>query len=453
MISRIILSAVVMLSLSKHLTIPFGDTIKTNLDYAKMAEVWIHSSSVATSKGKTWLQVPADSVWKKYPADSFPKDIYSGTSGVALFYLELYNSTADKKYLTEAESGAQFLINTLADKVYHKDSVGLYTGLAGIGFTFDKVFSVTNKKEYRENALKCVALLEKSAEQKGNGVEYGGTTDIIYGAAGIGEFLFYADEKMGAKNAMPLARKIADRLLESSVPDSSGGVKWPMNPDEIAKPRFMPNFSHGTAGVCYFLASMYEKTKEKKYLDAVMAGMKTLERCTSKDGLIFHHEPDKKDLFYLGWCHGPVGTSRLYYKLWQITKEQKWLDKINLAAKSMMNCHIDEKQTPGFWNNVSQCCGTASAAGFFLDTYEVTKNKEYLDFGKSLIKNLISRATEEKKGVKWIQAEHRIKPDFLQAQTSYMQGAAGIGTTLLHFDEFEKGKTPSIILPDNPFFF
>ena len=433
--------------------LPFfsGEGNKIYRETALKAEKWISSSSVITNKGKTWLQVPADSVWRNYPADSFPKDIYSGTSGVVLFYLELYNSTSDKTYLAEAESGAQFLINTLDNKVYNKDSVGLYTGLAGIGFTLDKVFLASNKKIYRDNALKCITLLEKSAQQKGNGVEWGGITDIIYGGAGIGEFLLYADEKMEDKAALPLAKKIADRLLESSVPDSSGGVKWPMNPEEIAKPRFMPNFSHGTAGVCYFLASMYEKTKEKKYLDAAMAGMKTLERCTSPDGLIFHHEPDKKDLFYLGWCHGPAGTARLYYKFYQITKEEKWMDKIKLAAKSMMNCGLPEKQTPGYWNNVSQCCGIASTAGFFLDLYDITKSKEYLDVSKRAAKILIDRASEEKGGLKWTQAEHRIKPDFLQAQTSYMQGGAGIGVLLLHLDDFENGKKPFIMLPDNPF--
>ena len=37
-------------------------------------------------------------------------------------------------------------------------------------------------------------------------------------------------------------------------------------------------------------------------------------------------------------------------------------------------------------------------------------------------------------GLKWIQAEHRLHPDRLTAQTGLMQGAAGVGLTLLRLD-------------------
>ena len=31
--------------------------------------------------------------------------------------------------------------------------------------------------------------------------------------------------------------------------------------------RLMPNFSHGTAGIAYFLARLYEETHDKAFLD------------------------------------------------------------------------------------------------------------------------------------------------------------------------------------------
>jgi hypothetical protein len=52
---------------------------------------------------------------------------------------------------------------------------------------------------------------------------------------------------------------------------------------------------------------------------------------------------------------------------------------------------------------------------------------------------------------RWIQAEHRIQPKLLIAQTAYMQGAAGIGMLLLHFDALKHGRPARITLPDNPF--
>jgi len=53
--------------------------------------------------------------------------------------------------------------------------------------------------------------------------------------------------------------------------------------------------------------------------------------------------------------------------------------------------------------------------------------------------------------VRWIQAEHRVKPELLVAQTGYMQGAAGIGMLFLHLDALERGRKASIVFPDSPF--
>ena len=153
----------------------------------------------------------------------------------------------------------------------------------------------------------------------------------------------------------------------------------------------------------------------------------------------------------MGWCHGPVGTARLYYRLWEITKDEVWLEALHRAAKGILQSGIPEKRTPGFWNNAGQCCGSAGVAEFFLDLHRLMGRPEYLAFSKRVTKDLLARATEVKGGLKWIQAEHRVKPDLLAAQTGYMQGAAGIGMLLLHLHEFEQGKTRAITLPDSPF--
>ena len=60
-------------------------------------------------------------------------------------------------------------------------------------------------------------------------------------------------------------------------------------------------------------------------------------------------------------------------------------------------------------------------------------------------------ATRGAGGMEWIQAEHRIKPDLLVAQTGYMQGAAGIGMLLLRLDDLERNKKPAVTFPDSPF--
>lgn len=65
--------------------------------------------------------------------------------------------------------------------------------------------------------------------------------------------------------------------------------------------------------------------------------------------------------------------------------------------------------------------------------------------------DLLARATKDGDGLKWIQAENRVQPNLLVAQTGLMQGATGIGLWLLHMDEYDHGKKPLVILPDSPF--
>jgi uncharacterized protein YyaL (SSP411 family) len=90
-------------------------------------------------------------------------------------------------------------------------------------------------------------------------------------------------------------------------------------------------------------------------------------------------------------------------------------------------------------------------AEFFLSLFHVTEKPEYLDFVKELTKQIIDKAIRDDSGMRWVHAEHRSRPDFLQAQTNLMQGAAGIGLWLLRLREFERGQKPLVVMPDNPF--
>ena len=70
-----------------------------------------------------------------------------------------------------------------------------------------------------------------------------------------------------------------------------------------------------------------------------MAGAEYLQAVAKTDGdvcMIFHNEPDGKELYYLGRCHGPVGTARLFYRLYQVTNEGKWMGLVKKAARAIV---------------------------------------------------------------------------------------------------------------------
>jgi len=197
------------------------------------------------------------------------------------------------------------------------------------------------------------------------------------------------------------------------------------------------------------------KWGDERLLDAAVAGARYLQSVASTgDGdvcLVFHNEPDGEDLYYLSWRHGPVGTARLFYRLASVTREEEWLRWANMCARGIMQSGIPEQRTPGFWNNVSQCCGDAGVGEFFSSMYQVTGDQAYHDFLYRIRASVVERATEDSVGIRWLQAEHRTRPELVVAQTGYMQGAAGMATFLLHLDALESGRETTVVLPDSPF--
>jgi lantibiotic modifying enzyme len=406
---------------------------------ALKAARWIRASAVTAAQGASWPADPRD-------PKTVNTSLYSGTPGVVLFFLEAHRSTGDESYLKDARAGADYLLASVAGE----KEAGLYTGLAGIGFALQETFKLTGDRKYRDGAALAARAIEGRAIKSGAGVEWNSTTDIISGSAGTGLFLLYAAKELKEPRLRELAAQSGRRLIELGKPEA-GGLKWAMTEKF---PRLMPNFSHGTAGVAYFLATLYAETKGKEFLDAALAGasyLKAIAKTENDACLIFHNEPDGKQLYYLSWCHGPAGSARLFYRLYQVTGDREWMGWVRRSARAILISGIPDKQTPGFWNNVSQCCGSAGVADFFLSLYRVTRDRQYLSFAKRMTDQLLAKATVDAGGMYWVQAEHRVRPELLVAQTGLMQGAAGIGLWLLKLDGFERGKHSAITLPDSPF--
>lgn len=412
---------------------------RLHLEAAVQAAQWIMAASVETDQGLTWSVVPGEE-------GMINNTLYSGTPGVILFFLEMYHTTGQTSYLQAAMDGADYLLETLSQE----KMAGFYAGISGVGFALLETYKASKKLGYLNGATQCLQYLQENAIQADRGVEWGDVTDIISGSAGTGLFLLYAARELDDPEIIELASQTGLRLIDLGQP-TENGLKWAMDPEY---PRLMPNFSHGTAGIAYFLATLYQVSPHREFLDAAQAGARYLQSIANTEGdacLIFHNEPDGEDLYYLGWCHGPVGTARLFYRLYQITEDTAYLDWVKRGAKALLDSGIPEKQTPGFWNNVGVCCGTAGVADFMLSLCEVMPVIEYLDFVYRLNQQLMHSATRDATGLYWLQAEHRSRPDFLQAQTGLMQGAAGIGLWLLHLDAFEQSRSLSIRFPDSPF--
>jgi lantibiotic modifying enzyme len=371
-------------------------------------------------------------------------DLYYGNAGVLIFLHELYRVTGRKEYAEAMQRGVGFLDqNVPRIKLY-----GLYDGLAGIAF------SLAQQPDNSEASAACLhainRLVEGAARQNHGGIRWNDDNDIISGSAGIGLTLLALGQQLHRADLIDLAVQAGADLLGRSVPAPQGRY-WL---HQINAQKQYPNFSHGTAGIAFFLLKLYEQTNETRFRDAAVDGAKYLRSIASSDAstrcLVPHDLPEQRDLFYLGWCHGPAGTGRFLYELSAVTNDSDWKTFADAAADSVFHSGVPEKQTPGYWNNLSRCCGAVAVGEFFVSRYRLNKELTDRAFAIRIGEYLKSRAETDGAGLKWVQAENRIEPDNLQAQTGLMQGAAGIGLFFIHLSELDGSAETANRFPDSP---
>lgn len=418
------------------------------LDGALAAERWIARAAVRDGRGVTWPADPAD-------AKSIQENLYSGSPGVVLLYLELAHATGDRRWLDLARDGGAYLMATLPARASSLDEggAGLYTGVAGTAYVLEMVRQATGDTRLAEGRARAVALLRDSLAPAGKGAAWNPSTDIISGSAGIVLTLAWLDRNGGAWSDWRRdARRVGERLVEVAVPEH-GGLKWAISD---AVPRRYPNFSHGTAGVSYTLATLSKECGDPRFLDAALAGERYLQSIATRmpnGGVkVFHSEPGGEELYYLSWCHGPAGTARLYHRLAEVTRDATWRAMLPRLERATIDSGVPERHPDrsGYWNNISQCCGNCGVAEFFLALHAISGEARHLEFARRVMDDALSRATADGDGLKWVQAEHRVRPDLLVAQTGLMQGAAGVGLALLHLDGAITGRKPLVALPDAP---
>ena len=424
------------------------------LEAALKAENWLSSVKRFNDKGHVfWPVCPDDS-------EEFSFDLYHGNSGVIGFYLSLFEVTKSPEFLHQATAGADHLAEWIEQLDPRKEPLGLYTGVAGYGQTMIRLWRTTNKERYKRAALKCVDYIESEAKSKASydneSCHFNSVTDVIAGSAGICQFLLNAYEAFESQAAFNLAIRCGDGLIADGISsfsvDKTEMLHWRMT-DRLEVN--YPNFSHGTAGVCHALIGLDQVIKQvsvenhteynDRFIVAASKGgeyLKSIATIEENQCLILHHTPDGERLFYLGWCHGPPGSSSMLIRLGERTQNNEFTKLGFMGAAAIMKSELYKNRTTGFWNNVGQCCGTSGVAKFLSQMFRKTQDQAYLMECRRLTEDLLARATEvklpnETTGLKWMQAEHRVRPDELKAQTGWMQGSAGIGQWLLDMHELE----------------
>lgn len=413
-------------------------------------------------------------VWTRTASSSgAPTSLYHGTAGVVLFQLELHQATGEAVHIDRAVAAGDAIVASLEGQT--ELSCAIYSGAAGHVFVLNELAEASGEERFRAVAVELLDQIMQLAQSLGSGIgwiepmpfsDITGMTgdrevlDLSIGAAGMGTVLLYAHRKGLDDRSLGWARQVANRLLEMSV-ETEHGPNWLMMADQPF-PFTAPNFAHGGSGVGYFFADLHRETGDQDLIDTaiaaagyVMANVIPSEPAGDEPSFLVQHSDEgrPRGLCYLGQCHGPAGTGRLFHLLHEITGDEIWSEHLHANMRGLMATGAPEVRSDGLWNNYGQCCGDAGVGDYALSLYRLTGNDEYLGLARRVADAVLGVSEVVDGARSWPQAEHRSRPEFVEAQTGYMQGAAGIGSFLLHLATIDDPEPVKIVLPESPFRF
>jgi lantibiotic modifying enzyme len=416
---------------------------------------WLISTAERGPDGWCWPVQPGVS-------DEVGPGVGWGTAAPTLFFTEAFRTTGDERWLAAARQGVRWMDSHLEAMAGEWAGCGLFTGVGGWAVVLDELADAADDNEARELAGRVLAVIAARASAAGEVVHWHDLTEILWGTAGIGCLMLTLGQRYLGPRAAELAVGAGDWLL-GQAEQTPTGICWSLGPGyEATRPddqRRFPNFAHGAAGIGFFLARLAQETGETRFLPGSLAATEwimTTVRTDDDTCAAFHHDPGGTELFTLGWCHGPPGLGWLFRQLeltagpvagWSGTPWRTWLRQ---TARADSTSGIPERREPGFWDNVSRCCGSAGVAEFFLDLHRLEGRPEDLAFAVTLIDDLLGRAISDQDGMRWSNYEYRNPEPDLPPETTYLQGAPGIGSTLLRLHRELAGDPWTVRWPHAP---
>lgn len=367
------------------------------------------------------LQESCETDWKLIPLGDY---LYDGKGGITIF-LHLLKSTGVKKYDKICETLDKIHFKH-TDKAIHQQknnriSVGAYYGEASILYIYELCYKLYKTDIYADYCERQVKVIEKY-------FDIDTKFDFLFGNAGAIVIVLNLFELTKKQRYLELAIKMGEYLLQHRISIMSG-IGWKSS----INPYCLTGLSHGNSGYALAFALLYDKTKNKKYINIIqdiLAYENNLYSDSDENWKDIRSEDSAKSYRTVAWCHGAAGIllerTRLFELLKNTELEDTILNDIEKAIKKVMKLQIIEENC--------LCHGNLGNILILQEFGKRMQNKDAINLAEKMFETLNRYIMLE--GYKFLPIHERYNPGF-------MTGATGVFYAIM---KYHTHSFPNILL-------
>lgn len=266
-------------------------------------------------------------------------NLYSGTSGIALFLWRLAGLTGERIFRLTAEAALKQAISKL-----QQAGPGFYSGALGVFYAATEI-----RSELDEDAVL------RYAEPDGSRL------DVIDGSAGVIGVLLSLHSRF-----LDAAIKHGELLLNAAS-RSDDGWSW----KTVEASRNLTGFSHGAAGIAWALLELYRATGEARFRDAALAGFQYERSCFNSAEQNWPDYRGDEPSYPVCWCHGAGGIALSRLRAGEILGSDALLAEARIALATI----VQQRDT---LENFSLCHGRAGNADILISASQILKEETWL---------------------------------------------------------------------------
>ncbi|XP_051839953.1 lanC-like protein 2 [Antechinus flavipes] len=296
-------------------------------------------------------------------ADPHDCSAYTGWTGIALLYLQLYRVTSDQAYLLRSLDYVKRTLRNLNGR-----RVTFLCGDAGPLAVGAVVYhKLKSNSESRECISKLLQLQKTVVSPDADLPD-----ELLYGRAGYLYALLYLNTEIGPNTVSESAiKEVVYAIIESGRNLSKEERKTERCPllFQWHRKQYV-GAAHGVTGIYYMLMQPVSNVDQETLTELVKPSVDYVRHKKFRSGNYPSSLSNETDRL-VHWCHGAPGVIHMLLQAYKIFKEEKYL-------KDAMECSDVIWQRGLLRKGYGICHGTAGNGYSFLSLYHLTQDKKYL---------------------------------------------------------------------------